>query len=188
MHRSAASCVVASVAAALAAACSDDSPPPAEAEILVRVEKVAVDHRDTPVVLLQESDGRRVLPIWIGPAEATSIASELEKRRAVRPNSHDLARSLIHRLDATVDRVVVTSLRGGTYYGVLHLKVNGRSIEIDVRPSDGIAVALRAEAPILVRDSVFTRAGDALKSEPTGRPINWDRHDGRQPATRRLNL
>ena len=139
------------------------------------------------VVILKEKDSDRYLPIWIGPAEARSIASELEKRRAVRPNFHDLARSLIHKLDATVDRVVVTSLRGGTYYGVLHLKVNARSIEIDVRPSDGIAVALRTEAPILVRDSVFTRAGETLEGEPTGRPVDWPQPMCVPSAIRRIN-
>jgi len=140
-------------------ACADPESAP-ELEIPVRVGTVVLDHRNAPVVILEEERGTRALPIWIGTAEATSIASQMNNRRPPRPNFHDLAQRVIDKLDAEVERVVVTELRGGTYYAELTLRSRGRSIEIDVRPSDGIAVALRTRAPILVRASVFEAAGE----------------------------
>lgn len=128
-------------------------------EVLVRVDTVFLDERHMPVVLLQEEHGPRALPIWIGTAEASSIASQINNQRPPRPNFHDLAQRVIQKLDAEVERVVVTELRGGTYYAELTLRSGGRRIDIDVRPSDGIAVALRTRAPILVRASVFEAAG-----------------------------
>lgn len=142
----------------LAAACSQTQSPH-DRDVLVRVGTVAVDDRNSPVVILEEQHGTRALPIWIGTAEATSIASQMNDLEPLRPNSHDLAQRVIQKLDASVERVVVTELRDGTYYAALTLRSGGRSIEIDVRPSDGIAVALRTEAPILVRASVFEEAG-----------------------------
>jgi bifunctional DNase/RNase len=172
-------------------ACADTAPPP-EAEIPVRVGTVALDQRNAPVVILEEKDGPRVLPIWIGTAEASSIASQINDHPPPRPNFHDMARRVIQRLDAEVERVVVTELRRGTYYALLWLRADGRLIEIDVRPSDGIALALRAEAPILVRASVFEEAGEALDMEESGRPIGWlppaVQPDGSSPATGPLNL
>ena len=187
MARSVACCLLLSLPLACAQA-----EPPTEPEIPVRVGTVAIDQRDAPVVILEEEDGPRVLPIWIGTAEASSIASQINDQPPPRPNSHDMARRVIQQLDAEVERVVVTELRQGTYYALLWLRANGRLIEIDVRPSDGIAVALRAEAPILVRASVFEEAGEALEMEESGRPIGWfrrrEQRDGSYPATGSLNL
>ena len=172
-------------------ACAETNPPP-EPEILVRVGTVAVDQRNAPVVILEEEHGPRVLPIWIGTAEASSIASQINDHPPPRPNFHDMARRVIQQLDAEVERVVVTELRQGTYYALLWLRTNDRLIDIDVRPSDGIALALRAEAPILVRASVFEEAGEAIEMEESGRPIRWlprgAQPDGSSPATRSLNL
>ena len=154
----------------LQAACADPEPAP-EAEIPVRVGTVVLDQRNAPVVILEEEHGTRALPIWIGTAEATSIASQINNQRPPRPNFHDLAQRVIDKLDAEVERVVVTELRGGTYYAELTLRSRGRSIEIDVRPSDGIAVALRAQAPILVRASVFEEAGEVLAGKQSEREI-----------------
>ena len=136
--------------------------PPEDDDVQVRVETVALDDHNTPVVLLEEEGGPRILPIWIGTAEATSIAIQINNQRPPRPNFHDLAKNVIQSLDGEVVRVVVTELRQGTYYAVLSLRANGRLVEIDVRPSDGIALALRAEAPILVRASLFDSAGGVL--------------------------
>jgi bifunctional DNase/RNase len=147
----------------LAVACADTQRSD-HRDVLVRVGTVAVDDRNSPVVILEEQHGTRALPIWIGTAEARSIASEMNNVEPPRPNFHDLAQRVIQKLDATVERVVVTELRGGTYYAALTLRSGGRSIEIDVRPSDGIAVALRTQAPILVRASVFEEAGQELVS------------------------
>jgi len=154
----------------LALACSEgqlaDDP-----EIPVRVGTVAVDQRNAPVIILEEEHGTRSLPIWIGTAEATSIASQMNNHPPPRPNSHDLAERLIQRLDAKVLRVVVTELREGIFYAELTLRSQGRSITIDVRPSDGIAVALRTDSPILVRASVFEEAGEELAHDPEKQAI-----------------
>ena len=187
MARSVACCLLLS----LPLACAQAKPPP-EPEISVRVGTVAIDQRNAPVVILEEENGPRVLPIWIGTAEASSIASQINDHPPPRPNFHDMARRVIQQLDAEVERVVVTELHEGTYYALLSLRTNGRLIEIDVRPSDGIALALRTEAPILVRASVFEEAGEVLEMEESGRPIGWfprgAQPDGRSPATGSLNL
>ena len=143
-------------------------------DVPVTVGSIALDRRDTPVVILEEADGPRVLPIWIGAAEATSIAIQLREISAPRPNSHDLAQRLIQQLDAEVVRVVVTELRHGTYYAVLTLRTGGKTVEIDVRPSDGIAVALRTDAPILVRASVFDAAGEFMDDDGPRPSIRWN--------------
>jgi bifunctional DNase/RNase len=110
---------------------------------------------DSPVVVLEEVGGGRHLPIWIGIAEARSIAVEKEKIHSPRPNTHDLAKRLLTQLDAEVERVVVTELRNGTYFAVLVLRADGRRIEVDARPSDAIAIALRVDAPVFVRDTLL---------------------------------
>jgi bifunctional DNase/RNase len=175
---------------ALGTACADGASSP-EDEISVRVGSVGLDGRNSPVVILEEENGSRVLPIWIGAAEATSIASQIHDRPLPRPNFHDLAQRVIQHLDAEVARVVVTELRGGTYYALLSLRADDRVIEIDVRPSDGIAVALRAQAPILVRASVFDEAGEPHPSENPGRSIDAPHAPHRKeitPATPALSL
>ena len=144
----------------------------AERDVRVHVERVVIDDNDTPVVVLEEEEGTRWLPIWIGSAEARSIALEIESMRSPRPNTHDLARDLIHHLDAEVARVVVTELRDGTYYAMLHLSHAGHIVAVDARPSDAIAIALRAHAPIFVREPLFAQgnadepaAGDSPRRE-----------------------
>ncbi len=139
----------------------------------VRVGTVALDQRNSPVVILEEEGGPRVLPIWIGTAEATSIASEINQQRPPRPNFHDLAKRVIEMLEGEVLRVVVTELRNGTYYAVLSLRANGRVVEIDVRPSDGIAVALRLNAPILVSVSLLDDVGEIREDGEIRRSIRW---------------
>jgi hypothetical protein len=134
-------------------------------DVRVHVERIVIDDNDTPVVVLEEEDGTRWLPIWIGSAEARSIALEIEEMRSPRPNTHDLARDLIHHLDAEVERVVVTELRDGTYYATLQLERDGRTVAVDARPSDAIAIALRARAPIFVREPLFTQGNADATSE-----------------------
>lgn len=135
-------------------------------DVAVRVDRIAIDLHNTPVVVLEEKDGPRWLPIWIGTAEAHSIALQIEQKTSPRPNSHDLTRELIRGLDGSVDRVVVTELRNGTYYAVLGVVHGGERIEIDARPSDAIAIALRAGAPIFVRDTLFEGVEDPEADEP----------------------
>ncbi len=133
------------------------TPPPIDA-VPVRVGLVAVDTRNLPVVVLEEKEGPRWLPIWIGTAEARSIAIEMEKQPMPRPNTHDLAKRVIQGLQGEVLRVVVTELRSGTYFATLALRVRGEIVEIDSRPSDAIAIALRANAPIFVNPALFENA------------------------------
>jgi bifunctional DNase/RNase len=133
--------------------------PQAAARVEVRVGGVAVDQRsESPVVILEELRGARKLPIWIGFPEASSIASQLEAVTAPRPNTHDLAKRLIDGLDGTIARVVVSDLAEGVYYARIVLSRNGRSVEVDARPSDAIALALRFEAPLFVNETLFERA------------------------------
>jgi bifunctional DNase/RNase len=134
--------------------CGDSGP--RDAEIQMKVGFLAVDERaGSPVVLLEEWEGTRSLPIWIGVSEARSIASEMKERHGPRPNTHDLAKQLILGLDASLVRVVVTELRDGIYYATIVLQVAGRQVEIDSRPSDAIAIGLRMQAPLYARESLL---------------------------------
>ncbi|MBW2242172.1 MAG: bifunctional nuclease family protein [Deltaproteobacteria bacterium] len=114
----------------------------------------------SPVLILREREGPRSLPIWIGMNEARSIASRMEGERPPRPNTHDLAKRLIDRLAGTVRRIVVTRLHGGVYFARIHLSMGDEQFEVDARPSDAIALALRFDAPIFVHESLF-EMGDA---------------------------
>ena len=140
------------------------------AEVGVHVERVGLDAGDRPVVVLGEDAGERWLPIWIGSAEAQSIAHVMSHRRQQRPNTHDLTRNVIEGLEAEVARVVVTELRRNTYYAELTLLVRGQTIIIDSRPSDAIAIALRANAPIFVREVLFEDPENEISppEEPSG--------------------
>ena len=132
----------------------------------VRVQTVALDDRSqSPVVILEEREGSRRLPIWIGPSEASSIVNELHKVVSVRPNAHDLAKRLIDGLEGNVVRVVVTDLAGGIYYARIVLERAGGRVEIDARPSDAIAIALRFEAPLFVDERLFEKALEASGGE-----------------------
>lgn len=122
----------------------------------VRVRSVLLDSRTTqPVVLLEEIQGGSVLPIWIGPSEAQAILMEMRNIRPPRPMTHDLLRDIIGGLSARIDRVVITELKSGTFYSKIHLHSEGRNLILDSRPSDAIALALRARAPIYVRENVM---------------------------------
>ena len=154
--------------AMLLGACTKDASG-SGADVAVVVDRIAIDDHGIPVVVLEEERGPRWLPIWIGTAEARSIALQMEERHSPRPNSHDLARAMIRELDASVARVVVTELREGTYYAVLDVTSDGRTVEIDARPSDAIAIALRDGAPIFVRASLFEH-GDSVGESDEERP------------------
>ncbi len=144
----------------------EKSDAPQRRDVAVHVKMVALDsNTNSPVLVLAEDDASRTLPIWIGLSEARSIASQLEGVRATRPNTHDLAEQLIHELEGTVQRVVVTDLRDGIYFATTELRVRGQLLKIDSRPSDAVAIALRAEAPLFVREGLFDEADD---EEPRG--------------------
>jgi uncharacterized protein len=109
---------------------------------------------NSPIVILKDVGSETLLPIWVGPYEANSIASEIEKISSPRPMTHDLLRNVINEFGAEVKRIVVTELRDNTFYAVIELLWNGRLMLLDSRPSDAIALALRADCPIFVRDEV----------------------------------
>ena len=118
-----------------------------------------------PIIVLREETGDRVLPIWVGVYEANAIALQIENVSTPRPMTHDLLRNVIHDLDGLVQKVVVTELRDNTFFAVLHLSVRGEPVLIDARPSDAIALALRAKAPIFVEEDVIDNA-KALEGTP----------------------
>src|SRR6058998_632490 len=134
----------------------------------VEVRDMGIDQASgTPVVrLVEKGRAGRELPIWIGPFEAQAIALELHGVAAPRPLTHDLMKSLVERLGAKLDRVVIEDLRDGTFFATLHLAgPDGGDIVLDARPSDAIALALRLHGPILVVEDLFAKA-TAARPEP----------------------
>jgi bifunctional DNase/RNase len=121
------------------------------------------------VVILKEKDSDRYLPIWIGPAEADAIAVRLQEVSVARPLTHDLLRSVIDALGATVNYILVSDLTNDTFFARISLEVDGKSMEIDSRPSDAIALAVRAQVPIYAEESVLEKAGVRLDQE--GQPL-----------------
>lgn len=113
---------------------------------------------NVPIVVLQDKEGQRVLPIWVGVFEANAIAIQIENQTPRRPMTHDLLRNILSDLKATVDRVVVTELRESTFYALIHLTVRGEPVAVDARPSDAIALALRTKSPIFVEEAVIETA------------------------------
>jgi bifunctional DNase/RNase len=121
-----------------------------------------------PIVFLREKEGspKRLLPIWVGIAEAQAIHVKIQNQEYPRPMTHDLLKNVIEQLGAKVTSVFIHSIRGTTFYGQINLSVNGTEIEIDSRPSDAIALALRVEAAIYVAEEVMKQSGlseDELK-------------------------
>ena len=120
-----------------------------------------------PIVILKDKDGDRVLPIWVGIFEANAIALQIENIATPRPMTHDLLQNIITGFDGQVDRVVVSDLKENTFFAVIHLTVHGERMAVDARPSDAIALALRARAPILVEETVIDSAKALdIASEP----------------------
>ena len=111
-----------------------------------------------PIVILRDKDGQRVLPIWVGVFEANAIALQIENITTPRPMTHDLLRNVIADLKADVQKIVVSDLKENTFYALIYLTINGEAMAIDARPSDAIALALRARAPIFVEDRVIDHA------------------------------
>jgi bifunctional DNase/RNase len=116
------------------------------------------------LVVLKDLESPRFLPIWIGPFEADAITIELQGVEVARPLTHDLLKAAITKLGAEVERVAITELRNDTFFAEITLRVNGRSLEIDSRPSDAIALAVRARVPVYVSDEVMEQA--AIAPEP----------------------
>src|SRR3982750_3773355 len=118
-----------------------------------------------PIVLLKTADGNKFLPIWIGHPEAAAILMKLQGASTPRPMTHDLMADMIEQLDAEVSRITVTELRDNTFYASITVQQNGSEIEIDSRPSDAIALAVRAEAPIFAADDVIEESAIEFEGE-----------------------
>ncbi len=110
-----------------------------------------------PVVILQEESGDRVLPIWIGPGEASAIAMQLADMKFARPLTHDLLVDVLRRMGGALEKVLITRVEDNTYFAEMVVRRNGSTIPVDARPSDSIAVALRVGAPIFADDSLFNQ-------------------------------
>jgi len=118
-----------------------------------------------PIVLLKTADGNRFLPIWIGHPEAAAILMKLQSQAPPRPMTHDLLSDLLEQLEAQVVRITVTELRENTFYAQITVQQDGREIEVDSRPSDAIALAIRAEAPIFAADRVIEESAIEFEGE-----------------------
>jgi len=118
-----------------------------------------------PIVLLKTADGNKFLPIWIGHPEAAAILMKLQGAATPRPMSHDLFTDILSQLEARVVKIAVTELRENTFYAQITVAVDGTEIEIDSRPSDAIALAVRADAPIFAAESVIEESAIEFEHE-----------------------
>jgi uncharacterized protein len=136
-------------------------------DIEVRIRGLMMDPAtNMPIVVLKDVASETVMPIWVGIFEANAIAIEIEKVSAPRPMTHDLTRNLMRHLNAELERIVITEIKDDTFYAVLWLRQGNDAIAIDSRPSDAIALALRADCPIFVAEHVMQSA----KLNTTGPP------------------
>jgi uncharacterized protein len=136
-------------------------------EIEVKIRALMMDpNSGTPIIILKDVQSETMLPIWVGAYEANAIALEIEKIAPPRPMTHDLLRNLIVELGVHVDRVVVTSLRDNTFFAVIEMhNSEGNKMVLDSRPSDAIALALRADCPIYVDMEVIKASRNTLPAE-----------------------
>ncbi len=130
------------------------------------------------VVILKEKMAERYLPIWIGPAEADAIAVKLQGVTVPRPLTHDLLHSVIDALGATINSIIVSDLKNDTFFAKIILNVDGGQLEVDSRPSDALALAVRAEVPIYAEETVLDKASILLDKE-TGKPVREELEEGR---------
>lgn len=125
--------------------------------VQLKVEAVALDWKGEPVVVLREVGGQRAVFIWIGVLEASAITLQLAHQTAPRPLTHDLVMGILEQLGASVERLVISDLQNESYYAMLDLRCGERVCSIDCRPSDGIAIAMRAGAPLLIDSDLLAR-------------------------------
>src|SRR3954452_5660524 len=136
-------------------------------EIEVKIRALMMDpNSGTPIIILKDVNSETMLPIWVGAYEANAIALEIEKIAPPRPMTHDLVRNLIVELGVRVERVVVTSLRDNTFFAVIEMRMSdGNRMVLDSRPSDAIALALRADCPIYVDAEVIKASRNSIPTE-----------------------
>ena len=122
---------------------------------------------NSPIVVLQDTASDTLLPIWVGIFEANAIALQIEKVDTPRPMTHDLMKGLLSHLNVQLTKIVVTELKDNTFYALIFLNVNGKTITVDSRPSDAIALALRTESPIFVTDDVISKSSTTSTTSPS---------------------
>ena len=136
-------------------------------EIEMKIRGLMMDPTaNTPIVILKDVNGDAVLPIWVGAFEANAIAVEIEKVATQRPMTHDLVKNIVWELGATVKRIVITHLIDNTFFAVIEMVRGEDLFAIDSRPSDAIALALRVDCPIYVRDEVIKNSSASFSEEP----------------------
>jgi uncharacterized protein len=135
----------------------------------IRVQSLGMDQASkSPVVILQEVDGERVLPIWIGPQEASAIAMELAGMKFARPLTHDLAATIVRGLGGDLQRVIITRVQENTYYAEMVISRGTEVFSIDARPSDSIAIALRLQARLFTNDELLSNATIQIEAAGEG--------------------
>lgn len=146
-------------------------------EIQMTIKGLMIDPiTNMPIIILRDDDGQRLLPIWVGVFEANAIALQIENVQTPRPMTHDLLRNVIADLEAKVERVVVCELKDNTFYATIHLLSGSRTVTVDARPSDAIALALRTSSPIYVEETVIQNARAVENSKDSmdvGRLQKW---------------
>jgi bifunctional DNase/RNase len=158
--------------------------------ISVTIDSIRVDlENHHHVVVLKEESEEHYLPIWIGPTEANAIAMKLQGAEVHRPLSHDLICSVIEDLGAKVDSIVITELRSNTFYAEIILKVDGEELQVDSRPSDALALAVRTHSSIYVEESILDEVGIWFDKE-TGMPISGNERsrEASQEELRRMSV
>lgn len=138
-------------------------------DIEVRIRGLMMDpNTNMPIVVLKDVGSEAIMPIWVGIFEANAIAIEIEKVAPPRPMTHDLARNLMRYMNAQLEKIVITELRDDTFFAVLWMRQNEELITLDARPSDAIALALRADCPIYVAEQVMQSAKLNTSGPPEG--------------------
>ncbi len=143
-------------------------------DIEVRIRGLMMDpSTNMPIVVLKDVGSDTVMPIWVGIFEANAIAIEIEKVSAARPMTHDLARNLMRHMNGQLDKVVITELRDDTFFALLWIRQGSEMITLDARPSDAIALALRADCPIFVSEQVMQSAKLNMAAPPEEELRGW---------------
>ncbi|OGD22455.1 MAG: hypothetical protein A2W03_02505 [Candidatus Aminicenantes bacterium RBG_16_63_16] len=146
-------------------------------EIAMKIKGLVVDPvSKMPIVVLEDPQTDRILPIWIGVFEANAIALTIENIPTPRPMTHDLLKSFLEKLEVAVEKIVVNDVRNNTFYAMIHLRYQDRPLVIDSRPSDAIALALRVNSPIFVEDNVVQKAQSVKfdeNLEDTEKLMSW---------------
>ena len=141
-------------------------------ELEMKIKGLMIDPiTNMPIIILRDPNGSAVLPIWVGIFEANAIALQIEKIVTPRPMTHDLLKSAIQGLEASVDKVLITDLKDNTFYALIYLTHNGRLMSIDSRPSDAIALALRTGSPIFVEEAVIQNARSVENSRESSMDV-----------------